>query len=99
MVMHVAFTPKLIEKENIANLSFPEDDVLSSSVDRTNRIIDLKNANELGDLAQYKVKILFEDDSGPKKVETTVWSTNQNDVVLKFGVAIPIRRISRIMFP
>jgi hypothetical protein len=97
--MNVAFTPKLIEKENIVNLSFPEEDVLSSNAERAVRIKDLKNANELGDLAQYKVKIVFEDDSGLKKVETTVWNTTPEEVVLKYGVAIPIRRVSRVMFP
>ena len=97
--MNTAFTPKLVEKENIANLIFPEEDVLSSSRERANRVKDLKNANELGDLAQYKVKILFEDDSGPKKVETTVWNTTRQEVLLKYGVVIPIRRVSRVMFP
>ncbi len=97
--MNIAFTPKLIEKENIVNLSFPEEDVLSSNAERASRIKDLKNANELGDLAQYKVKIVFEDDSGLKKVETTVWNTTREEVVLKYGVAIPIRRVSRVMFP
>ncbi|HAW52090.1 MAG TPA: hypothetical protein DCX54_07165 [Flavobacteriales bacterium] len=97
--MNVAFTPRLIEKENITGLRFPEEDVLSSSAERENRIKDLKNARELGDLAQYKVKILFVDDSGPKKVETTVWNTTQEEVVLKYGIAIPIRRVSKVMFP
>lgn len=97
--MHVGFAPKSIEKENIANLSFPDEDVLSSQTERKNRIKDLKNANELGDLAQYKVKILFEDDSGPKKVETTVWDTTIEKVVLKYGIVIPIRRVSRVLFP
>jgi len=97
--MNLVFTPKLIEKENIANLSFPEEDVLSSNRERENRIKDLKNARELGDLAQYKVKILFQDASGPKKVETTVWNTTSEEVVLKYGIAIPIRRVFRVMFP
>ena len=97
--MNIAFTPKLIEKENIVTLSFPEEDVLSSNSERADRIKDLKNARELGDLAQYKVKILFEDDSGPKRVETTVWNTTRKEVVLKYGVAIPIKRVFRVMFP
>lgn len=97
--MHIEFAPKLIDKENITNLSFPNDDVLSTSSDRVNRIKDLRNANELGDLAQYKVKILFADDTGPKKVETTVWNTTKEGVVLKYGIEIPIRRISKVVFP
>ena len=89
----------LIEKENIPNLNFPEDDVLVPKTDRDKRMRDLSNANELGDLAQYKVKILFEDASGPKKVETTIWKTTDKDVVLKFGIRIPIHRVVKVYFP
>ena len=97
--MQVDVSPQLIDKENIPNLSFPDGDVLPASSDRVKRIKDLKNANELGDLAQYKVKILFVDDAGPKKVETTVWNTTNEGVVLKYGIEIPIRRVSKVVFP
>lgn len=99
MGMQIEHAPRLIEKENIPNLHFPNSDVLISNNDRKQRFNDLCNANELGDLAQYKVKIVFEDDAGPKKVETTVWGTTQQEVVLKFGIRIPIQRISKVMFP
>lgn len=97
--MQVASSPRLIEKENIPNLRFPESDVLTNNSDRNQRKMDLLNANELGDLAQYKVKILFEDSQGPKKVETTIWKTTENDVVLKYGIKIPIRRVAKVYFP
>ena len=97
--MEIAHSPRLIEKENIPGLSFPTEDVLDITSDRDKRKKDLLNANELGDLAQYKVKILFEDNSGPKKVETTVWKTTEKDVVLKYGIKIPIHRVSRVYFP
>ena len=92
-------TPQLIEKENIPNLRFPDTDVLGTNSERAVRLKDLMNANELGDLAQYKVKILFEDENGLKKVETTVWRTTERDVVLKFGIRIPIHRVSKVYFP
>jgi hypothetical protein len=99
MGMLVTYAPRLIEKENVSNLHFPKEDVISISSDRQKRMKDLMSANELGDLAQYKVKILFEDDAGLKKVETTVWKTTKKDVVLKFGIKIPIRRVSKVYFP
>lgn len=92
-------SPRLIEKEKIPGLVFPDGDVLSVNSDKMQRIRDLHNAHELGDLAQYKVKILFEDESGPKKVETTVWKTTDRDVVLKYGIRIPIHRVCRVYFP
>ena len=97
--MQIAHQPRLIEKENIPGLSFPEEDVLAVKTDQNQRRKDLLNANELGDLAQYKVKILFEDASASYKVETTVWNTTPKDVVLKYGIKIPIHRVSRVYFP
>ena len=99
MGMQFENAPRLIDKENISGLQFPRKDVLDSSLERNKRKNDLLNANELGDLAQYKVKILFEDISGPKKVETTVWSTTNKNVVLKYGIKIPIHRVSKVLFP
>ena len=99
MVMQVAHSPIIIDKENIPGLSFPIEDVLMVESEKQKRLIDLKNANELGDLAQYKVKILFEDASGQKKVDTTVWKTTEKDVVLKYGIRLPIHRVVRVDFP
>ena len=97
--MQIQSSPRFIEKEAIPNLSFPNGDVLMLMSDKNRRLKDLLNANELGDLAQYKVKILFEDKTGPKKVETTIWKTTSKDVVLKYGITIPIHRIARVFFP
>ena len=97
--MQIAHSPIIIEKENIPGLRFPEEDVLMVETEKQKRLLDIKNANELGDLAQYKVKILFEDVSGLKKVETTIWKTTEKDVVLKYGIRIPIHRVSRVYFP
>ena len=97
--MQVAHSPVIIDKENIPGLRFPNEDVLSVNSEKQKRLLDLKNANELGDLAQYKVKILFEDASGLKKVDTTVWKTTEKDVVLKYGIRLPIHRVLRVYFP
>ena len=99
MGMQVTYAPRLIDKESISTLHFPTEDVILAPTERQKRMNDLMNANELGDLAQYKVKIIFRDDAGLKKVETTIWNTTKDDVVLKFGITIPIRRISKVFFP
>ena len=97
--MQTEHATRLIEKENIPNLRFPSVDVLPDSSSQKQRFKDLLNANELGDLAQYKVKIHFEDEAGAKKVETTVWNTTAKEVVLKYGITIPVHRISKVVFP
>ncbi len=97
--MQTTSSPRLVEKETIPTLNFPDDDVLSANSERDQRLKDLKNANELGDLAQYKVKILFEDISGPKKVETTIWKTTDREVILKYGITLPIHRVAKVYFP
>lgn len=99
MGAHITHSPHLIDKEKVAQLAFPEEDVLSSANDQKKRWNDLRNAHELGDLAQYKVKITFEDVEGAKVVETTVWDLTSKDVVLKYGVTVPVHRVVRVIFP
>ena len=84
---------ELIEKENIRGLKFPDGDVLSAIDDIKIRASDLERALKLGNIEHNKIKIVFEDDEGPKHVETTVWGVTDSRVILKQGVLIPIHRI------
>ena len=86
----------VVEKEVIKSLHFPSDDVLFSKEDRSSRTNDLKNAISLGNLEHQKVKILFQDIEGLKKVETTIWGVTDIEVILKQGAIIPIARIVKI---
>ncbi len=95
----VTNTPLLIDKEKISELSFPQEEVLSAPNQITKRLTDLKSAHELGDMAHYKVRIMFADKIGKKRVETTIWNITNDEVVLKYGVKIPICRIYRVAFP
>ena len=95
----VTNAPLLIDKEKIPELSFPHEEVLSAPNQISKRLIDLKSAHELGDMAQYKVRILFADTTGKKRVETTIWDLTKKEVILKYGVKIPICRIYRVAFP
>lgn len=90
--------PTLVEKEKIGRLVFPDSDVLSNDKERIRRMADLKRANELGDFAQYKVVIYFEDNVGVKKVETTVWKVTAESIQLKYGIKIPVSRIQKVVF-
>ena len=85
--------PQVISKEMIANLRFPESEVLITADSIIRRRKELERALALGNLEHSKIKILFEDDESVKQVETTVWGLTDKRVILKQGVVIPIHRI------
>jgi hypothetical protein len=85
--------PLKIAKEQISNLRFPPEDVLSTKDQIRQRYLNLEKALTLGNLEHEKIKIIFEDVSGVKLVETTVWGVTDKRIILKQGVVIPIHRI------
>jgi hypothetical protein len=82
-----------IEKEKIAQLSFPKSEVLQDIAEIKQRFSDLNRALSLGNLEHSKIKIYFEDNQSKKVVETTVWGLTDQRVILKQGNVIPINRI------
>lgn len=82
-----------IDKENIKGLQFPKEELLNSKVDRQERCVSLKRAMALGNLEQGKVKIVFIDNEGFKRVETTIWGVTDRNVILKESTLIPLGRI------
>ena len=88
--------PIIVSKESIANLSFPNEDVLKTKEEKSNRIFDLEKATTLGNVDHNKIKITFEDSEGLKQVETTIWATTDSRIILKGGVVVPIIRIHEV---
>jgi uncharacterized protein YjiK len=86
-----------IEKETVSELSFPKEDVLSTTDDRKQRRNELDRALILGNVDHSKVKIIFSDMEGMKQVETTIWAVTEERIILKSGMVIPIRRIHQII--
>ncbi|MFL1895648.1 hypothetical protein ACJRPK_08085 [Aquimarina sp. 2-A2] len=86
----------IVEKEQIKFLKFPKEEVLKKRKDQIDRILDLQRALSLGNLEHQKVKILFMDDQGSKKVETTIWGITDKAVILKESTVIPMERILKI---
>lgn len=84
---------KVIEKEQIKFLKFPKGDVLKEIKAKQNRFVDLKRALSLGNLEHEKVRITFQDDSGLKRVDTTIWGVTDKSVILKKSTIIPLARI------
>jgi hypothetical protein len=88
---------QLIDKERIVELQFPKNEVLEDIDDIKQRKQDLDRALTLGNLEHVKIKIYFEDDEGPKVVDTTIWGVTDSRVILKQGVVIPVNRIHKII--
>ncbi|MBL4652495.1 MAG: hypothetical protein JKY53_06460 [Flavobacteriales bacterium] len=96
--MSTLTTTRFIEKEHISELDFPAADVLDSAEKRIFRLKSLHSACEYGNIAQHKVEILFEDETGKKKVETTLWEVTNDAIFLKHNVTIPVNRIWNVRF-
>jgi len=90
--------PALVQKEIIAYLHFPKEDVLTAKNDQKLRQQKLDKATTVGNIDHTKVRIIFEDIHGLKMTDTTIWATTENNVILKRGVVIPIHRIHDIQF-
>lgn len=86
----------MIEKEKVAELLFPAEEVLKSPDQISERYGLLKRALTLGNLEKSKVRIYFRDDVNSKYVETTVWGLTDKRVILKHGNVIPIHRIYKV---
>lgn len=91
-------TATIVAKENITQLTFPKSDVLHSELKQSERKRRVVRAMKLGNNKKFKVKIIFEDLDGLKKVETTVWGVTEKNIILKKGTLIPIERIHEIKF-
>lgn len=85
--------PTLIEKEIISSLSFNS----NLKVEQHPLLNDqIKKATRLGNSYRSKVSILFKDDQGLKRVDTTIWANGAKYICLKGGVWIPIDRIVEV---
>lgn len=82
-----------IAKEQVPQLHFPQQPVNLSPLHRAALDRKIRMAMTLGNTEHCKCRILFKDADGMKYVETTVWSTDHDHIVLKSGVTLPIARV------
>ena len=83
----------LVEKESIVNCTFNNKLDIVQQNDLQKKIED---ATILGHAHHSKVSIIFQDDSGLKRVDTTLWANGAKFICLKGGIWIPIDRILEI---
>jgi len=87
--------PELIEKEVVKDLSFKLPIRFDQEQDLPRK---LEEATRLGNGYHTKVGIVFHDDEGLKRVNTTIWATGQKYICLKGGMWIPIDHIVELKF-
>jgi len=87
------YTPKRINKEQVADMKFPIKEVLKCASEIRNRGLELHKAMVLGNSNKVKFKITFEDFEGMKQIETTIWGVTSAYVCLKANALIPVYRI------
>jgi len=85
--------PVTIEKETIISLTFHVQTPLKQHPELMSQI---ETAVRLGNAHHSKVSIIFQDDSGLKRVDTTLWANGAKFICLKGGVWIPISHILEI---
>ena len=89
-------TISAVQKEDVTQLNFPNEDVLKNTQATEKRRIDLEQAVVLGNTYKGKTKIVFEDSTGVKQIETHIWGLTDKRVILKQGIVIPIHRIHEV---
>ena len=82
-----------IDKDSISNLTFPNEEVLTTKEAKKNRRSCLQRAAVLGNIYRTKMKIIFKDSVGLKKVNTTIWAQTEKYIVLKSSKLIPLNRV------
>jgi len=87
---------QLVEKETVGDLVFPLDEILTSNSEILNRKLSIDRAISLGNLERQKVKIIFSDTIGIKKVNTTIWAVTDKAILLKQNTVVPIHRIHKL---
>ncbi|MCO5260192.1 MAG: hypothetical protein M9916_08620 [Crocinitomicaceae bacterium] len=87
--------PQLVEKELIPTLSFKDIIISDRNPELEHQI---EQAVRLGNAYHSKVSIVFMDDIGLKRVETTIWAKGEKFICLKGGIWLPIARIISINF-
>ncbi|MEZ4789835.1 MAG: hypothetical protein R2811_07435 [Flavobacteriales bacterium] len=95
----LAFNVQVIPKERIPSLRFPRQPLMLSERERSVILQNMEEATRLGNAEHGKCRIVFHDDEGLKAVETTIWTYDPDNIVLKYGMTIPVSRVVSVDIP
>jgi hypothetical protein len=90
----VAPNIEIVEKEELANLRFGPEDVLTDPTARQRRRADADRAVTLGNAYHGKLDIYFQTaDGATKRMATTIWAADADHITLKSGASLPLRAV------
>lgn len=89
----------IIPKEQVSSLRFPRQSLMLTEVERSGILQSMEEATRLGNAEHGKCRIVFQDDEGLKAVETTIWTFDPENIVLKYGMVIPVARVVSVDIP
>jgi len=90
---------RIIPKEQVSSLRFPRQALMLSESERSGILHNMEEATRLGNSEHGKCRIVFQDDEGLKAVETTIWTFDPENIVLKYGMTIPVSRVVSVDIP
>ena len=90
---------RIIPKEQVSSLRFPRQALMLSESERSGILHNMEEATRLGNTEHGKCRIVFQDDEGLKAVETTIWTYDADNIVLKYGMILPISRVVSVEIP
>lgn len=90
---------QIIPKERISSLRFPRQPLMLTESERSGILQNMEEATRLGNTEHGKCRIVFQDDEGLKAVETTIWTYDPDNIVLKYGMTIPVGRVVSVDIP
>ncbi len=90
---------RIIPKEQVSSLRFPRQALMLSESERSGILHNTEEATRLGNSEHGKCRIVFQDDEGLKAVETTIWTFDPENIVLKYGMTIPVSRVVSVDIP
>ncbi|SFP81205.1 hypothetical protein [Hymenobacter arizonensis] len=85
---------EIVQKEQLANMRFPQGDVLSDELAKQRRRADADRAVTLGNAYHGKLDIYFRTADGEtKRMATTIWAADSAYLTLKSGTSLPLRAV------
>jgi hypothetical protein len=87
------------EKLKVTSIQFSREEVLTTIIEKKERLIKLVSAMKLGNNHKQKVRIYFMNASNElMEIKAKVWSVTEKYVILKNSITIPITSIRDVNF-
>lgn len=99
LIIMLPTNARIIPKEQVSSLRFPRQALMLSESERSGILHNMEEATRLGNTEHGKCRIVFQDDEGLKAVETTIWTFDPENIVLKYGMTIPVSRVVSVDIP